>query len=132
MPLLAVLWLALLHALTLAPTPRPTGGVMAGAVARVALAAEGARSLAVRRAEPPEHALRAAERVAATALSREVGGPPPIGGGPDATLLRAAAAELATADATRRVLRRHGTAEHAIAARGGLLAYFPTAPPLQG
>jgi hypothetical protein len=132
MPLVVALWLALLQALSLAAPARPAGVEGASPSARVEQAGPTGRRVAIPHPGTPAEALPAGARVAADVLVRS-GGPPPVGGaGPLAALPVFARPGLAAAAVARRALRRHGGASHAIAARGGVLPYFPTAPPIQG
>jgi hypothetical protein len=127
MPIVAALWLALIHALFFVAPPRLADGA-AKPRAGIEQTIE-RRRLATVPAEAPEEALRAARIVAVTAISRTPG-PATVGAGNPAALLQPAWLAVASLTA-RQALRRHGAVSHALAARGSVLPYFPTAPPRQ-
>jgi hypothetical protein len=113
MPVLAALWVALLHLLA-APAPR-TAGVAAPA-RRVEWSVETAPALRAPRPLPALGAVR-------SDAPRQTG-PAPHGLAP-APWPRAAIRAVAARRAARQP-------SHASSARGGLLPYFPTAPPPEG
>ena len=121
MPLLAALWLALLHLLSATPAPR-----IAGAAAALVRGTE--TTLSRRGPASGDEALRVPRPLPALGAVR-----------PDAPLPHASAADGAVpvcwsgatiAPAVEQAPAWHPS--HAPSARGGLLGYFPTAPPLQG
>ena len=128
MTFVAVLWLALLHALSLAAPPWHQGDAATSRHARVAQLAT-QRRVAPRPAIAPEESLRAPRVVATTAISRAIG-PAPFGTPPHA-LARPSWPVPATSEA-RGTIRRFDVASREIAARDRLLPYFPTAPPRLG
>jgi hypothetical protein len=131
MPLVAVLWLALLHALSLAAPPRPARAGTASTPVRVEQAARPEHRAAMPRPEAPVEALPAGTSVTPTVLAR-ASSPAPVGGGAPSPALPSVAGRGLAALAARQALRRYGAAPHVVTARGGLLPYFPTAPPIQG
>lgn len=133
MPVLSLLWLALLHALTLGAPLRPADAAAARAPVRLerALAALGGeRWEAGARPHGSDEARRATYRAPTSLASRAAGTGTP-GGVPPVAVARPTWPEPA-AIVGAPALRHHGTAGHARAARGALLPYFPTAPPRQG
>jgi hypothetical protein len=131
MPFVAALALALLQALTVfSPlAPRQEG------VARERPAAErlafGDRRIAAVSARLPEKALPAA-RTLGTPLLPRLASRTPLFDGPPTAALVAPPSRLASALTAPSRLRFGSVAAHVVAARGSLLPYFPTAPPLQG
>lgn len=130
MPFVAVIWLALLHALSLAAPLPVRGGAGAGVPERVVQLHDTAPGIAAQRAHAPDDALRAAHRITGVAAARTTGAPPH--GGASMPAFAAPASPSFPSQQARETLRRHGNASHAVAARGRLLPYFPTAPPHQG
>lgn len=124
MPLLAVLWLALLHLLAAAPAPR-----LAGAVAAAWGTSQDAHATPSLRERPAPHdeAIRAPRPLPALGALRSAAprppAPPPHGLAP--ALGRH---DTVATGADSRTARQPS---HAPAARG-VLPYFPTAPPRQG
>lgn len=149
MPFLAALWLAILTALSTTPSvgSAATGVDRAAApVARIAAGPlETARARAgdvadrigsgpgagVRRGVPAplDEALRVARPVVDLAASR---GARAAVHGPPAAMCAAAARLSAGAAFARDARARALDTSHAVSARGDVLPYFPTAPPLQG
>ena len=126
MTFVGVLWLVLLQAFALAEPSRPVG------VAERALRAAPTRAehaAAVRASEPATVALLAARTIDAGTLPR-ASRSAPLRDGTTLPLHRFSRLAVVAVDgqASRRT---HRYAGHAVASRGGLLAYFPTAPPLQ-
>jgi hypothetical protein len=121
---------ALLHALTIA-APSPPGG--STAVAHHVSETHVVRSerIASRRtSDTPEQVLRASRAIAAATIQR-ASRAAPLRDGSSLAPQRAAPGMVA-ATAVRPALGRGGDVGHAVASRGSLLAYFPTAPPLLG
>ena len=131
MPLLAALWLALLGALAAAPTARSLGPAAAAVAAWSATPADrpAAADEAARAGRPAREALRAARPVTAATAARAGSA---SGNGPVPVALASAPRLSGEAAFAADVRARSRAASHAVAARGGVLPYFPTAPPLQG
>ena len=123
-----ILWLALLQALSLSAPSRPVAAavpvrtVEAAHARRVELVASRSTSGAT------GHELRAGRAIAAGTVPR-ASRAAPFRDGASLAPLRPARALLAGAD-VRSALRGARDVGHAVASRGSLLAYFPTAPPL--
>jgi len=116
--LLAALWLALLHALAPAAVPqRPSLVARDRPAAIVAL-----------RAEAPGESVRAERTVARVVVARVVEPAPHAPPRPPIVAPAGPARECRAARPPPRGCAR----SHAVAARGGVRPYFPTAPPLQG
>jgi hypothetical protein len=130
-PFVVALWLALLQALSPVPSSlrSPDGGAR-GAHVGAARSVGDERRLDAGPARRPHEALASARVVAEAALTRATPPTPPQSGTAPAAL--GAPAWPARASEARRALRHHGACSHAPAARGGLLAYVPTAPPRLG
>ena len=115
---LAVLWLALLQALAPAALPqRPS-----------IVARERPAAIVALRAEAPGEAVRAERTVARVVVARVVEPAPQAPPRPPLVAPAGPARECRAARAPPRGCAR----SHAVAARGGVRPYFPTAPPLQG
>jgi hypothetical protein len=120
---------ALLHALTLA-APWPSGGSSALALRVPETHVVRSERIASRRtSDTPEQVLRASRAIAAATIRRAPHAAP-LRDGPSLAPLRAAPA-LVAAIAMRPPLGRRDNVGHAVASRGSVLAYFPTAPPLK-
>ena len=117
MPLLVLLWLALLGVV-----PAPPAAASAGA-GRVACAEQ---------RHPEPEALRAppAARLVAARPTGQLTPVAPERQLPPFALVASAGRRDHEGAAARRALARQ--LAHVVVARGGLLPYFPTAPPLQG
>ena len=148
MPLLAALWLALVHALTLTPSMRPEAVTAWSLVAvapdssarRAATADDAGRAIGSSgtRAEPnvrtgaphsSDEALRLAQPARSVSVARST--TPAVAGPPAAALVLAPHlpdAALGAAAVRARTLAR----SHAVSALGDVLPYFATAPPLRG
>lgn len=148
MPLLVALWLALVHALTLTPPVRPTAaavGSIAAVVgetnagrtttaddARRAAGSTGTRAesrVGMEAAQSADETLRLAQPVRSLSVPRST---VPAAAGPPAaalgTMPRLPDAALGAAAVRARTLAR----SHETSARGDVLPYFATAPPLRG
>jgi hypothetical protein len=116
--LLAALWLALLHALAPAALPqRPS-----------IVARERPAVIVALRAETPGETVRAERTVARVVVARVVEPAPHAPPRPPIVAPTGPAPECRAARPPPRGCAR----SHAVAARGGVRPYFPTAPPLQG
>lgn len=119
------LWLALLHALSPAPSVGPTGGGVE-AHARADRVGRAERRLEPVTAEPPvvgveRMAVGAPPALATTAATPPLGGP--------AALAVPASAPSGVAAEARRTLRRLDAALRVGGVPAGARSYFPTAPP---
>ena len=116
---LAALWLALLQALAPAAIPqRPS----------IAVRDRPAAVVAVQAPRVPGETVRAERTVARVAAARVVEPAPHAPPRPPLVAPAGSARECRAARAPPRGCAR----SHAVAARGGVRPYFPTAPPLQG
>jgi hypothetical protein len=121
---------ALLHALTLAVSA-PSGGATALALRVPPTHVVRPDRVASRRSsDTPEEVLRASRAIAAATIPRASHAAPLR----DGSTFAPPRAEAGTRAAimVRPALRRLRDVSHAVASRGGLLAYFPTAPPQLG
>jgi len=128
-PLVALLWLALLQALCIA-SPPSGGGSATAPRARVERGLDRPERGDAARAEAPDAALHAARVVTTATLARPSGAT--THGGTGAPALDWTACPRIDEAGARRILARYADASHAASARGGLLPYFPTAPPFRG
>jgi hypothetical protein len=119
-PLLIALWLAVLHALVATPAAR-TPAADARAHAGASLHRSGSEPL-----NQTVHAAHSPAGVVATRGEAPSGHAPPAAPIGTAPRLDDAAARAAA------VRGRALDASHAVTARGAVLPFFPTAPPLQG
>lgn len=130
MTLVAALWLALLHALCVAAPVRSPDHAATSARPRAVQVDAAAGRIAARAERAPEQSLRLAPGIATGAIARAAG--PGTGSAPIPALLAPAWPRLTEPSTLQAALRRRGGASHAVATRGRLLPYFPTAPPRQG
>jgi hypothetical protein len=130
MTFVVALWLALVHALALAGPSRLAGTTELALRAGPSHAVRVERVASRQSSDATELALRASRAIDTSALARTSRSVPLRDGSPLA-LHRLAPTTLAAVDG-QSVLLRLRDADHAVASRGSLLAYFPTAPPLQG
>ena len=135
MTLVGLLWLALVQAFSPSALPRLESAAVPARYAQSAHAptarAPRAEPVVSRRStDATEQELRAARAIAATTLQRAPR-PAPLREGASLAPLRPSRVVLGGVElqSARRPLRGAG---HAVASRGSLLAYFPTAPPFPG
>jgi hypothetical protein len=131
MPFMAVLAFALLQALAVFSPATLRREELAGTRLFAAQAVGGERRVAARSADLPEEALPVARTLGAPLLPR-LGNRPSVGDGNPPAALVAPLSVAARDPKTRGERLRVESTAHVVAARGSLLPYFPTAPPLQG
>jgi hypothetical protein len=124
MPLLAAIWIALLHLLAVTPAPRLVGA----ALVPVWSAHRGANAIPSHHGRASDEALRAPGPLPGLGVLRSAE-PRPYAPPPYAL---PAALGQRPAGVVAGPRARSWQPSHAPSARGGILPYFPTAPPLQG
>jgi hypothetical protein len=127
MPFALALWVLLLHAIAGVTALPARGAERAFTTARCESGHGAASAIEAGIPRVPAGTLRAARVTGTTAVTRTTYRPPVAG----ARVLTPgdSSAGLRLAGHARRVLATSGTTTHRLPSRGGLLPYYPTAPP---
>ena len=129
MPLVVALWLALVHALAITTSIHPSAVVAAWSGPTVGQGVTAEPRVRAGAALAPDEALRQALPVRSVSVARST---TPLLSGPPAAAL-ATSPRLPDAPLFAAAVRARALGlSHAVSARGDVLPYFPTAPPLQG
>lgn len=135
MTFVAVLWLALLHALSIAPSLERERGVAADSHAQFGLGFGAPRRHDTAPTAAPtdetRETLRAVRSRSLAGLLRAAAHTN-HGARPTAFQLHRLVRLGWTADALGQTFLRHASTAHALASRGSVLPYYPTAPPTRG